>query len=180
MRSFIIAFAVAIVSPPSWAGFWQIDYDDNRRKRDVTTVVLGGNPAELSVIGIADSTRYWEVVLGKSFKIAEAVSIIPHVGYEGLSGASPRVRFLVLTSASIGKLRFTGVNEFAGNTGNFHKQVLQMDLNPRMAVGLTRHSSAGFGPRFDFQVTPKTAMQLQYLKGRGDDRRLTFTLTGAF
>lgn len=179
VRNLIAGLVALLISSSGWAGFWQVDYDDNSHAKNVTTVVVGGAPAELSAIGIVDSTRYWEVFLGKSLKVAEDISITPHIGLEGLSGASPRLRYLVLTSATFGKLRFTGINEFAGNTGNFHKQVLQVDIHHRIAAGLVRHSSAGFGPRIDFQVTPTLSVYFQHLK-RDGTHRSTVALIGAF
>lgn len=179
VRNLIAGLITLLISSSGWAGFWEVDYDDKSHVEHVTTVTVGDTPTELSAIGIADSTRYWEIFLGKSLKVAEGISITPHIGLEGLSGESPRLRYLVLTSATFGKLRFIGINEFAGNTGNFHKQVLQVDLYPRIVAGLVRHSSAGFGPRIDFQIAPMLSVYFQYLRC-DETHRSTVALMGTF
>ena len=172
--SLILFFATSMVQA---AGFYELDYDWNRPGKQVATVVVGASAGIFVPMLVVDSTGYYEGFVGYPMKLGP-VSVVSHLGIEGLKGANPRVRGLTVTSTEIGPIKVAVVNEFGGVTGNFHKERVWVDVGP-YGFGLVRHSSAGLGPRIDYRLGNKMTVYFQYLPKNGTSRP-TLALSGVF
>lgn len=171
-------WGLLFVAPSAHAsGFYELDYDWNSGSKAVATITVGSLSERLSSLIVVDSTQYYEAFIGRPFTLGQ-IAFVPHIGLEGLKGVNPRPRGFLLTSAQFGPATFVVVNEFGGVTGNFHKERVQFDIG-KFGLGAVNHRFAGFGPRIDYKLSPRSALYLQYLQ-KGGASRLTLALTGEF
>jgi hypothetical protein len=177
IKRIVLSLILWVASLAHAAGFYELDYDWNKPGKQVTTVTVGGSIGRSSPMLVLDSTGYYEGFVGYPMKLGP-VSVTPYVGLEGLKGMQLRPRGLLLTSAQLGSVNMLVVNEFGGVTGNFDKERVWADVG-LYSFGLVRHSSAGFGPRFDYRLSSGTMIYLQYLR-KGSPSRLTVALVGTF
>ena len=167
----------AVLGAAQAAGFYEFDYDWNKPGKQIATVVVGASVGTFAPMFVVDSTGYYEGFVGYPTKLG-SVSITSYAGLEGLKGVSPKARGLIVASTSLGPLSVVTVNEFGGVTGNFHKERLWVDVS-RYSFGVVKHSSAGFGPRIDYKLSPSTTFYLQHLR-KETVLRLTLAVAGTF
>lgn len=166
---------VILFSEPVRAQTLELIQDNNRSGNSPTTVIVSGSPvSHINSLVIADTTGYYEIYPIGTTVMHGNVRISPYAGIEGMKGVPAKVRGLVVVGYATGSFNFTTLVEFAGNTGNFNRQIVTYkDTN--IHYSLVRHSFAGTGIRIDVITGRGVSPYIQLL-----ERRTTIGLVANF
>ncbi len=151
------------VQTASAAGFLNLERSNRKATHDVTGVVVGGEVKGVQLFGFYDSTRYGEVLAGRTFRLGEHAKTTVYAGAEGLPGCGPKLRGMVITSATLGSFSGLSVIDFAGCTGNFNLKQVSYNLSD-LTLSLVDHSGAGSGVRIDWRAMPAINIYVRALK----------------
>lgn len=164
MKWSIISLLLAFSGSVS-AGVVDVSHDVNTEGQVVNTLVVSHEIApNVSVVAIADTTKYGELYLGYSSNLG-ALTLSTYLGAESVGKGSPKSRGMVVASYTFGAIRLGSVVEFSGVTGNFNKQTLSY-VSQAGTCSLVRHSVAGAGVGVDIG-TKHIVPYVQVLKRRG-------------
>ncbi len=108
----------------------------------------------------ADSTRYGEVLVGKSFELGPIATVL-YAGVEQAPGVRAKARgALWLGYTFTESVNGEGLFEFGGSTGRYHKVQLHFK-DGEWKYTLVHRSDVKFGARIGFNVAKNTWLYVQ-------------------